>query len=126
MQYLLDWTNTTAHGKSSSELISRPRVPAMLYDNTTVKGSWINVQPMAQASQRHGRIINNVSLAFPHPGVATAAWDPRNRILQPAELSVRILKAFIVKFADYFARAKASMISTPPWLRRQSRFFVSV
>ena len=61
----------------------------MLYDNTTVKGSWVDVWNMTDISNKHGRIVNNVSLAFPHPGVAAAAQDARNKILQPAELGVR-------------------------------------
>ena len=72
----------------------------MLYDNTTVKGSWVDVLNMTVNSQNHGRIINNVSLAFPHPGVAAAAQDPRNKILQPTELGVRYGKNFRIQLAD--------------------------
>jgi len=73
----------------SSDLANRTRVPATLYNNITVRGSWVNVQNMTQVSQKFGRIVNNVSLAFPHPGVAAAALNPRNRLVQPADLSVR-------------------------------------
>ena len=72
----------------------------MLYDNTTVKGSWVDVRNMTLVSQEKGRIINNVSLAFPHPGVAAAAQDARNKILQPAELGVRYSKNFSIQLAN--------------------------
>ncbi|KAL8790407.1 MAG: hypothetical protein Q9195_006363 [Heterodermia aff. obscurata] len=75
-----------AHGNASSDLRYRPRVPAMLYYNTTVKGSWVNLHNMTKLFNKHGRVVNNISLAFPHPGVATAARNARNKILQPAEL----------------------------------------
>lgn len=62
----------------------------MLYDNTTVEGSWINVPDMAADSKKFGRIINNVTMAMPHAGVSEAARDPNNNIIQPKELNVSI------------------------------------
>lgn len=38
-------------------------------------------------SKKHGRAINNVSLALPHAGVFEAAHAQRNNILQPEELN---------------------------------------
>lgn len=72
----------------------------MLYNNTTVKGTWVDVQNMTEISNKHGRIVNIVSLAFPHPGVAAAAQDARNKILQPAELGVRCCQNFSIDFAN--------------------------
>ena len=95
-----DWTNFTVHGNASSDLRYRPRVPATWYANTTVKGSWVDVHNMTEASNNHSRIVNNVSLAFPHPGVAAAAQDARNKILQPAELGVRHGKNFKIDLAN--------------------------
>ena len=95
-----DWTNYTAHGNGSFDLRDRPRVPATLYGNTTVIGSWVDVWNMTQISNGHGRIVNNVSLAFPHPGVAAAAQDVRNKILQPAELGVRCGKNVNIDLAN--------------------------
>lgn len=61
----------------------------MMYDNTTVQGSWINVENMTEVSARFGsRIINNVSMAMPHSGVFAAARDPLNNIIQPQDLAV--------------------------------------
>jgi len=61
---------------------------AMLYDNTTIQGSWINVQNMADLSTQYNRIVNNVSMALPHSGVFAAARDPINNIVQPEDLDV--------------------------------------
>lgn len=60
----------------------------MMYDNTTVQGSWINVKNMTDVSATYGRTVNNVSLAMPHSGVFAAARDPINGIMQPQDLSV--------------------------------------
>lgn len=51
--------------------------------------SWIDTEyaDVAKTSASHNRIINNVSLALPHPGVYAAATDPLNDILQPDDLS---------------------------------------
>lgn len=66
----------------------RPLPTGMLYDNTTVHGSWVNVQNMTEVSQRFNRTINNISMAMPHPGVVTAAQDSLNNIIQPKDLDV--------------------------------------
>lgn len=60
----------------------------MLYDNTTVKGSWIEFQNMSAISSTHNRMVNNVTMAFPHAGVFTAAHNPSNNITQPSDLEV--------------------------------------
>jgi len=61
----------------------------MLYDNTTVTGSWImlNTSDITAAYREHNRVINNVSLAMPHAGVLAAAQNSENAILQPEELN---------------------------------------
>lgn len=49
---------------------NRPPVTATLYDNVTVTGTWINTEysdPMTRYEE-YKRIINNVTLAVPHPG----------------------------------------------------------
>jgi hypothetical protein len=79
-----------ARGYSVDDLSRRPRPVGILYDNTTVQGSWINVQNMTELSAKHGsRIVNNVSMAMPHSGVFAAARDPLNNIMQPETLDVR-------------------------------------
>lgn len=42
----------------------------MMYENTTVHGSWINVKNITQLSQKHGRrIVLDFTMAMPHSGV---------------------------------------------------------
>lgn len=61
----------------------------MLYDNTTVTGSWVqtNQSNVTAAYIQHNRIINNVTMSMPHAGVFSAAHDPKNGILQPEDLA---------------------------------------
>lgn len=82
MQWLGSWRDSIDTGNGSSELINRPRPTAMLYDNTTVVGSWIHTQNMTEVSKKYERIVNNVtyerivnnvSMAMPHSGVFGAA-----------------------------------------------------
>jgi hypothetical protein len=65
----------------------RPQGIALLFDNTTVAGNWVEVQDVKDLSLKYNRIINNVSLAMPHAGIFGAAHDPKNNILQPSELA---------------------------------------
>lgn len=60
----------------------------MLYDNTTVQGSWVNIHNMTKDSAKYGRIVNNVSMAMPLSALSAAARDPRSKILQPQEPNV--------------------------------------
>ena len=89
MSYLGMWTNYIASGNGSSNILSRPSPIATLYGNTSVVGSWVSPSNMTQLSIKHGRIVNNVSMAMPHSGVLAAARDPVNQIMQPQDLSVR-------------------------------------
>lgn len=69
---------------------ARPKPVGLLYDNTTVIGSWLSqAENMTTVSERFGRIINNISMAMPHAGIFAAARDPRNGIRQP-DINVRI------------------------------------
>lgn len=60
----------------------------MLFDNTTVTGSWVaaNSSNMAAAYEKYQRIVNNVTLSMPHAGLFAAAREAKNNILQPEEL----------------------------------------
>ena len=60
----------------------------MLYDNTTVRGSWINVTNMTTTSSTNSRIVNEVTMAMPHSGVVAAASDELNDITQPHDVNV--------------------------------------
>ena len=63
--------------------------------NVDVLGSWVNKQNMTQVSQKYGRIINNVSIAFPHAGVAMAAVNSSQGDLLSQELFVSPPASFI-------------------------------
>lgn len=87
-QYLTNWTSALAQGVLSTDLAKRPPPLGTLYDNTTIVGSWIDIQDMAANCKSYDRVINNVSLAMPLSAVFAAAMDPLNRILQPQDLDV--------------------------------------
>ncbi|KAK1971455.1 hypothetical protein LY78DRAFT_625964 [Colletotrichum sublineola] len=90
MSFLGDWDAINRNGTSATVDIShRPVGTALLYDNTTLTSAWIEVDysDTSKNSGDHGRIINNVTLAMPHPSVYDAATNPVNKILQPNDLS---------------------------------------
>ncbi len=60
----------------------------MLYDNTTVKGTWTGTPNMTELSNKWNRIVNNVTMVMPHSGIVAASRDPLNGIMQPQDLSV--------------------------------------
>ncbi|KAK5732170.1 hypothetical protein LTR17_010747 [Elasticomyces elasticus] len=84
--YLSTWTDMINNGTGSSDLTQRPKGYAMLFDNTTITAPWIEQTNVTALSETHGLIINNVSMAMPHPGVIQAAIDPINKIMQPGDL----------------------------------------
>ncbi|ROV98160.1 hypothetical protein VPNG_08597 [Cytospora leucostoma] len=73
---------------ASRDIVYRPSAQASLYDNISMTGSWIEAQysNASESFQTHQRIINNISLAMPHPGVYKAATNDVNDILQPSDL----------------------------------------
>lgn len=89
MQYLATWVDNIDTGNGSSNQGQRPDPVGMLYDNTTVKGSWMQVSEnnMTTLSANFKRTVNNVTMAMPHAGVFAAAKDPINGIIQPRELN---------------------------------------
>jgi hypothetical protein len=88
--YLTNWTAAVANGDPERRLTidSRPRVVSNVWDNTTVIGQWITPsgENITRDSERHGRLVNNVTLAMPHANLVHAARDRRNEIAQPEEL----------------------------------------
>lgn len=83
-RYLSDWTSVAEAGNGTDDLRTRPQGFGLFHENTTMQAPWIEVVPVSKDAD--GRIINNVSLAFPHIGVFQAARDPVNKILQPEDL----------------------------------------
>jgi hypothetical protein len=95
-RYMAFWSRMSDNGNGSSEQNLRPPGFGTLHENTTIVANWINIINTTEASIKHERAINNVSLAMPHSGVFQAARDARNDILQPEELSSE---------GNYFIRA---------------------
>lgn len=73
-----DFSNFMSTWKSTSDaslsMAARPQVKSMLNDNVTVYGTWIETQFSSVPGNfdTHSRIINNVSVAMPHPGTFIA------------------------------------------------------
>ncbi|KAK5719396.1 hypothetical protein LTR15_007919 [Elasticomyces elasticus] len=84
--YLSTWTDMINNGTGSPDLAHRPKGYAMLFDNTTITAPWVEQTNTTALFDLHGVIINNVSMAMPHPGVIQAAIDPVNDIMQPGDL----------------------------------------
>ncbi|KAH8671230.1 hypothetical protein BX600DRAFT_458597 [Xylariales sp. PMI_506] len=90
LAFMDTWQQFSVNGTSASTNITeRPVSTSLLYGNTTMYSSWIEGEfgdPAAQF-QTHERIVNNVTMSVPHPGVYAAATDSINEILQPSDLS---------------------------------------
>lgn len=84
------WADIRKNGTTQvKDVADRPAGTASLHGNTTLLGSWIDTKysNVTAHFEQTGRIINNVTLALPHPGVLSAATSSLNGILQPEELS---------------------------------------
>lgn len=71
------------------KLVNRPAGTTLLYDNTTLHAQWIQTEysDTEKMFKEHKRIVNNVTMAYPHPGLYAAATNfSLNGILQPADL----------------------------------------
>ncbi|KAK3945909.1 hypothetical protein QBC46DRAFT_402992 [Diplogelasinospora grovesii] len=86
--FMAMWQDFGANN-TGAEMADRPAGTAILFDNTTLTAAWIESEfsDPKKNFATYGRIVNNVTLAMPHPGVYLAATDPINRILQPSDLS---------------------------------------
>ena len=100
MQYLTSWVENISSRNGSDSMTQRPDPVGMLYDNTTLKGSWINVQNMTNLSEQYQRIVNNVTMAMPHAGVVAAAMDPINGIIQPSDLNVSLPEKILAVYQN--------------------------
>lgn len=90
MNFMTTWNVINENGTGvMGTLDQRPVGTTLLFDNTTMTSSWIKTATANATAkfEEHGRIINNVSLAMPHPGVYAAATTKENRILQPDDLA---------------------------------------
>ncbi|KUJ11412.1 uncharacterized protein LY89DRAFT_225149 [Mollisia scopiformis] len=90
ISFLSTWGDINAEGAGvSTNIADRPAAPGMLFDNTTVVGSWVaaNYSNITSAYEKYSRIVNNVTLSMPHAGLFAAARASKNGILQPEELA---------------------------------------
>ncbi|OAP63705.1 hypothetical protein AYL99_02932 [Fonsecaea erecta] len=69
---------------------NRPIPITTMYDrtNTTIMGQFITPgrENITADSERHGRLVQNLTIAMPHLNVLNAVQDARNHIIQPADL----------------------------------------
>ncbi|KAK7409330.1 hypothetical protein QQX98_008509 [Neonectria punicea] len=90
LNFMSTWTTISDNGTIvRNDMTKRPFGTMVLYDNTTMYSEWIETEHsnVTALYEKTGRIINNVTLAMPHPGVYAAATLPENGILQPDDLS---------------------------------------
>jgi len=80
--FLKRWSAIANSGNGTTELSTRPAGTGLLNENITISGSWVQMQDMQEASIGN-RLVNNVSLAMPHPGVLQASLDPINQVVTP-------------------------------------------
>ncbi|KAE9980742.1 hypothetical protein EG328_012087 [Venturia inaequalis] len=82
--YLSAW-----NGITNQKTIQSQRFVPWTIDRSTqgqINGSWVQDIDMIDVSKKFdGRIVNNVTLAIPHPGISKAASDKSNLIAQPNE-----------------------------------------
>ncbi|KAI7508871.1 hypothetical protein KC347_g5739 [Hortaea werneckii] len=83
--YLSTWTDLIQNGTGTPDPTSRPKGFALLNDNTTIPAPWVEQANVTQLYEDTGFVVNNVSMALPHPSVIGAALGDES-ILQPAEL----------------------------------------
>ncbi|KAJ5893937.1 hypothetical protein N7495_005628 [Penicillium taxi] len=87
-QWIATWADLVNSGNNmSDQLRLRPQPSGSLWDNTTITGSWIEIQNMTEQSDNYGRMVNNITMAFPHGGIPIAAMDSKNEIRQPQDAS---------------------------------------
>ncbi|PLN79784.1 hypothetical protein BDW42DRAFT_186498 [Aspergillus taichungensis] len=71
----------------TDDLARRPPPMGSLWDNTSLTGQWIDLKDndVAELSERHQRLVLNVTAAMPHGGIFAAANDPVNHIPEPQD-----------------------------------------
>ncbi|KAJ5951121.1 uncharacterized protein N7479_009534 [Penicillium vulpinum] len=87
-QWISRWSQLVGgSNETSSQLQKRPPPTGSLWDNTTVTGSWIDIQDMSTLSKKYKRMINNITMAMPHGGIPAAAMNTKNNLRQPSDTS---------------------------------------
>ncbi|CAG9951729.1 unnamed protein product [Clonostachys rosea f. rosea IK726] len=89
LNFMDQWQHTYLDGNVNAAVaqVDRP-LGTSLYENTTMVASWIETDnsDVEASFKQHNRIINNITMAMPHPGVQSAAKEEFNGILQPDDL----------------------------------------
>ncbi|KXG45649.1 uncharacterized protein PGRI_034160 [Penicillium griseofulvum] len=87
-QWISQWGQLVgSNNETSRQLQKRPPPTGSLWDNTTVTGSWIDIQDTSTLSKKHNRMINNITMAMPHGGIPAAAMNTKNNLKQPTDNS---------------------------------------
>ncbi|KLU88931.1 hypothetical protein MAPG_07912 [Magnaporthiopsis poae ATCC 64411] len=89
MEFMAAWDNVNTNGTSlAQDVKSRPRGTMKLFPNTIMVSAWIDTDKsnIKENWKKHQRIVDDVTLAMPHPGVYFAATHPTNGIPQPKDL----------------------------------------
>lgn len=68
--YLAHWAELNFVEKDITTQRKRPPGVALWHENTKVTGQWINVVNDTGSLKEHSRVVDNVSLAMPHPSVS--------------------------------------------------------
>jgi len=84
--YLSYWADVVANGNGTINQQYRPQGFGLFMENTTANASWIEMIDTNATSHKFGRIVNNVTMAFPHSGIYQAARDPQTNLVQPEDL----------------------------------------
>ncbi|KAG5925657.1 hypothetical protein E4U42_004087 [Claviceps africana] len=88
--FMSTWANIRENGTAvAQKLRDRPTGKHLLYENTTMTAAWIETEygNVTRNFEKYQRIVNNVTMAMPHPGVYAAATAPENAIMQPVDLA---------------------------------------
>lgn len=76
-QWIRGWKKENANG-------NRPPPTSLWQRDTAVEGIWIDpVQQTLASSRKHARMVDNVTLVYPHLGVQQASRDEVNKLIQP-------------------------------------------
>ena len=120
-QYLSKWEESGRFDKERVVEDIRPEPVAMLYDNTTIRGSWLDQEDMKTVSDRYDRIVNNVTMAMPLTALFGAVRVPQNDILQPHDLNVSQTHVCIAYYiSNAHPRVSVNTTSRPPYRHHPS------
>lgn len=90
LSFMSMWSTMRGNGTlGHRDLARRPKGTNLLYHNTTMTAAWVETwnSNVTASHEKYQRIVNNVTMAIPHPGVYAAATSPKNTIQQPHELA---------------------------------------